>query len=39
MKAIDDKLEADIAKLNADFDKKIAAAQDISNDPSLEVSV
>ena len=33
----DKKLEQEIAKIKADYDKKIAAVLDISSDPALEV--
>jgi hypothetical protein len=34
----DKKLEQELARINAEFDKKIAAVLDISSDPALEVS-
>lgn len=37
MSDIDKKLEQEIAKINAEYEKKIAAVLDISNDPALEV--
>ncbi len=38
MADLDKKLETELARLNAEFDKRIAAVLDISNDAALEVS-
>jgi translation initiation factor 3 subunit B len=37
MADVDKKLEVELARINAEFDKRIAAALDISNDAALEV--